>query len=105
MRGAERSLSPREAVNRGFRTRPKKEIARLGREIYDRDIRKQVEAGHVGEIVCLDVETGSWAMADELLEAADRLRDECPGAVNVCIERVGYVAVGGFGGAPPRRTD
>ena len=63
MRGAERLSIPQEAVNRGFRTRPKEDIARLGREIYDRDIRKQVEAGHVGEIVSIDVETGSWAMA------------------------------------------
>ena len=37
------------------------ETARLGDEIYERDIRKQVEADHHGEVVAIDVESGSWA--------------------------------------------
>ena len=60
-------------------TRPSEETARLGDEIYERDIRAQVEADHHGEYVAIDVSSGSWAIADDLLDAADRLRTECPG--------------------------
>ena len=39
-------------------TRPIDEIARLGDEIYERDVRPQVEADHHGEVVAIDVESG-----------------------------------------------
>ncbi|MDE0629981.1 MAG: hypothetical protein OXH73_00610 [Caldilineaceae bacterium] len=41
--------------------RPREETARLGDEIYERDIRPQVEADHHGEYVAIDVDSGSWA--------------------------------------------
>ncbi len=44
--------------------RPAEETARLGKEIYERDIRRQVEASHFGEYVAIDGETGNWAIAD-----------------------------------------
>ena len=46
--------------------RPKDETARLGDEIYDRDIRPQVEAEHDGEYVAIDVDSGNWAVSDDL---------------------------------------
>ena len=33
--------------------RPREETARLGKELYERDIRGQVEAAHHGEIVAI----------------------------------------------------
>ena len=86
-------------------TRPKEEIARLGTEIYERDIRPQVEADHLGEVVAIDVESGSWAIDDEVLEAIDRLRGQRPLAINVFCERVGYRALDSFGGGSLRRTE
>ena len=84
-------------------TRPKEEIARLGDEIYERDVRAQVEADHDGEFVAIDVESGKWAVARELLAASDRLRAQQPEAIDVWLLRVGYRAVGSLGGgAPPR---
>ncbi|MCY3919694.1 MAG: hypothetical protein OXG38_07805 [Chloroflexi bacterium] len=86
-----------------MRTRPKDEIARLGDEIYERDIRRQVEADHDGELLAIDVDTGNWAVGDEVLDEIDRLRAEHPEAINVYRLRVGYRAVGSLGGgAPPR---
>ena len=86
-----------------MRTRPKDEIARLGDEIYERDIRKQVEADHDGELLAIDVDSGNWAVGDELLDAVDRLRAQHPEAINVWRLRVGYRAVASIGGgAPPR---
>lgn len=66
--------------------RPREEAARLGREIYERDFLPQVEAGHHGEYVAIDVETGDRAIADSESGAADRLRAQRPGAVDVLVE-------------------
>ncbi len=85
-------------------TRPKLEIARLGKEVYERDIRPQVEAHHRGEVVAIDIESGSWAIDGEVLEAIDRLRGECLQAIDVFCERVGYRALDSFGGGSLRRT-
>ena len=85
-------------------TRPKEEIARLGKEIYERDIRPKVEAGHCGEYVAIDVETADWAMADTDGEALERLRSQRPDAVNVLMERVGYRALHSFGAGSLRRV-
>ena len=79
-------------------TRPKDEIARLGDEIYERDVRAQVETDHQGEIVSIDVESGKWAIGDNILEAVDRLRAQRPEAIDVWSLRVGYQAVHKFGG-------
>lgn len=85
-------------IDRRLPTRPRDEIARLGDEIYERDIRPQVETDHHGEIVSIDVDTGKWAIGNELLEAVDRLRAQRPEAVNVWSLRVGHRAVHKFGG-------
>ena len=101
MRDADRaspSLSPRPTAP----TRPKEEIARLGDEIYERDVRGQVETNHHGEIVSIDVDSGSWAIGDNILEAVNRLRAQCPEAIDVWSLRVGYRAVHKFGGGSLR---
>ena len=85
-------------------TRPRDEIARLGDEIYERDIRRQVEGCRHGEIVSIDVDSGSWAIGDDLLAAAGRLRAQRPEAINVWSLRVGHRAVYKFGGGSLRVT-
>ena len=83
--------------------RPREETACLGKELYERDIRYQVEADHHGQIVAIDVDSGGWAVADGEIAAVDRLRDVHPGAVNVLCERVGYRALRSFGTGSVRR--
>lgn len=78
-------------------TRPKEEIARLGDEIYECDIRQQVETDHHGEIVSIDVDTGMWAVGDDILDAVDRLRALRPEAIDVWSLRVGHRAAHKFG--------
>ena len=78
--------------------RPREETARLGDEIYERDIRPQVEADHHGSIVSIDVGSGNWAIGDNILQAVDRLRAQCPDAIDVWSLRVGYRGVHKFGG-------
>ena len=83
-------------------TRPKEEIVRLGKEIYERDIRRQAEADYHGKVVSIDVDTGSWALGDNVIDATDRLREQRPDAINVLSERVGYPTLYHFGGRPLR---
>lgn len=85
--------------------RPREKAARLGREIYERDILPQVEADHLGEYVAIDVETREWAIADSESGVVDRLRAQCPGAVDVLVERVGYRAIRSFGAGSLRRRE
>ena len=85
--------------------RPREETTRLGREIYERDIKAQVESGHHGEYVAIDVESGSWAMSDDALSAANGLRVQRPEALDVFLLRVGHRALHHFGGRPWRRAE
>jgi len=82
--------------------RPRQETARLGDAIYERDIRPQVEAGHHGEYVAIDVDSGCWAVSHDLRAAAKRLRTQRPGAIDVWLLRVGYRTLHCFGGRPIR---
>lgn len=82
--------------------RPTDETARLGDAIYECDIRARVEDDHRGEYVAIDVDSGSWAIGSELLDAADSLRDKRPGAINVWLVRVGHRAVARIGGGTSR---
>lgn len=85
-------------------TRSKSEIARLGDEIYQRDIQSKVETDHHGEYVAIDVETGHWAISGDLREAAKGLRAQFPEAGDVWLLRVGYRALHHFGGRPSLRS-
>ena len=84
-------------------TRLEEEIARLGDEIYERDIRSNVEATQHGKIVAIDVDSGDYAIADTALAAADALRERRP-ALNVWAVRVGYPTLRTFGGSSLRRA-
>ena len=86
-------------------TRPRDEIARLGDEIYERDIRPQVEEDRHGEIVSIDVDSGCWAIGNDLLAAAGRLRAHRPEAINVWSLRIGHRAVYKFGGGSLRMPE
>ena len=105
MRDADTPAPTQEAADRRLPTRPRDEIARLGDEVYERDIRRQVEADHHGEVVAIDVESGSWAIGDNVIAATDRLRAQRPDAINVFCERIGHRTLYSFGGRSLRRTD
>ena len=88
----------------GGPSRPAKEIARLAKEIYERDIRAQVEADHFGHVVAIDVDSEDWAVAEYSMDATERLRAQQPHATDVFCERVGYRTMHTFGGGSLRRT-
>jgi len=57
------------------------ELARRGREYYDRVLRDQLEPEHNGKFLALDVETGDYELGDSQLEALDRAEARHPDSV------------------------
>ena len=74
----------------------KEDFARCGTEIYERQVRPQVEEGNQGKIVAIDIETGAFEVAEDLLTASDRLLARCPNAQTWFV-RIGHRAVHRFG--------
>jgi len=57
------------------------EVARRGREIYEREIQTKVGPEHTGRFLVVDVLTGDYEIADEDLEASERLLARNPDAM------------------------
>lgn len=70
----------------------KEEFAQRGKEIYEAQVRSQVEEGNHGKIVAIDIETGAFEVADDSLTAAKQLLKRHPNAQIFGI-RIGYPAV------------
>ncbi len=68
------------------------ETARRGDEIYEREVRARVEAGNHGKVVAIDIETGAYALDENALGAAKRLRARHPNA-EIWFVRVGHRAL------------
>jgi hypothetical protein len=74
----------------------KEEFARRGDEIYESQVRHQVEEGNHGKIVAIDIETGAFEVADTPMVAVDQLYEREPDAQPWVI-RIGHRAVFRFG--------
>jgi hypothetical protein len=70
----------------------KEEFAQRGDEIYEAQIRSQVEEGNHGKIVAVDIETGVFEVAKDSLTASDRLLEQYPDA-QIWFIRIGHRAV------------
>jgi hypothetical protein len=74
----------------------KEEFTRRGNEIYESQVRSQIEADNYGKIVAIDIETGAFEIANTPIEATDRLYERYPDAQPWVI-RIGHRAVYRFG--------
>jgi hypothetical protein len=74
----------------------KEEFARRGHEIYEQQVRPQIEDGNEGKIVAIDIDTGVFEVAEDTLTASDRLLARCPNTQTWFV-RVGYRALHRFG--------
>ena len=74
----------------------KEEFAQRGDALYETQVRAQVEEGNHGKIVAIDIETGSFEVADGTITATDRLYDRIPDAQPWVI-RIGHRTVYRFG--------
>ena len=75
---------------------PKEEFARRGTELYEQQIRPVVEQGNRGRIVAIDIETGDYQLADDVLQACEPLIARRPDAQLWCV-RIGHRALERFG--------
>jgi hypothetical protein len=74
----------------------KEEFARRGNEIYESQVRSQVEQGNHGKIIAIDIETGAFELAKDTITASDRLLEHYPDAQIWCV-RIGHKGVHRFG--------
>jgi hypothetical protein len=78
------------------------EIGRRGRQIYEERLRNIVETEeNIGKILSIDIETGDYAIADDLLTSGRMMQTRHPGAALYGI-RIGYDAVYAVGGSITR---
>ena len=79
------------------------EVARLGEEIYQKDLRSLIEIReNIGKLISIDVETGDYEIGtDADVDAPLRLHAKHPGAA-VYTLRVGYNAAVALGGVLER---
>lgn len=80
----------------------KEEFAQRGDEIYESQVRSQVEKDDYGKIVAIDIETGAWEMDASEIAAASRLEERLPDA-QIWIVRVGSQSVRRFGAGRIRK--
>jgi hypothetical protein len=74
----------------------KEEFTQRGDALYESQIRSQVEEGNHGKIVAIDIETGAFELADDLVTAAKQLSARVPDTQTWFV-RIGYLAVDHFG--------
>jgi hypothetical protein len=70
----------------------KEEFSRRGNEIYESQVRSQVEQDNYGKIVAIDIETGAFELAKDSLTASDQLLAQYPNA-QIWFVRIGHRAV------------
>ncbi|WP_416668249.1 hypothetical protein [Egbenema bharatensis] len=81
----------------------KEEFARRGDRLYESQVRSKVEADHYGRIVAIDIETGAFEVADDILSATGKLFKRLPDA-QPWIVRIGHRAVHRFGARSLRES-
>jgi len=77
-------------------------LQRRGDEIYESQVRPQVETGNHGKIVAIDIETEAFQIDASEIAACDRLEARHPDA-QIWMVRIGSRHVRRFGGRT-RRT-
>jgi hypothetical protein len=65
------------------------EIGRRGHSLYTHRIRDKVSRQKKGKIVAVDIKSGDYVVADNMIEAADALRARKPKA-EIWFERIGF---------------
>ena len=80
------------------------EVGERGQAIYESRLRTLLETEeNIGKIVSIDVDTGDYEIADDLLVAGRRLQQRRPDAL-MYGKRIGYNAVYAVGGSLVRTT-
>ena len=79
-------------------------ISRIGHEIYETQLRPQVETEeNIGKLISIDINTGDYEIGEKPVLSIQRLQARRPDA-EIWTERIGYDAVYAVGGSL-RRVD
>ena len=74
------------------------ETARRAEEWYNTGLRQQLETDeNLGKIVAIDIDTGAYALADDVLTAAEAMQQHNQNA-DLYLFRIGYPSVYKVGG-------
>jgi hypothetical protein len=95
------TVSPEERFHQRQPRYSKEEFAKRGDALYESKIRSQVEEGHHGKIVAIDLETGAFEVDTSEIAACDRLEASHPEA-QIWMVRIGSRHVRRFGGRTKR---
>jgi hypothetical protein len=79
----------------------KEEFARRGDAIYEKVVRPQLATADEGKFVAIDIETGSYEIDADELEACDRLSTRIPDA-QIWLVKAGSRYLYRFGGRDTR---
>jgi hypothetical protein len=74
------------------------ETVERGKELYEREIRPNVEEGNTGKTVVIDIETGEYEIDDDPMAATHRALAKHPDAA-LYRTRIGFPAFGKIGGS------
>jgi hypothetical protein len=78
------------------------EIGRRGEELYQQALRSKVETEeNIGKIIAIDIETGDYAIGNEVIDANRQIFVRHPDAPT-WTKRIGYNAVYALGGTLTR---
>ncbi len=79
------------------------ETARLGDEIYERVVRPQFDSNNRGKVVAIDVDSETYEVGDDALDASDKLLARQPNA-EIWFVRIGFPALYHMGGHSASRN-
>ncbi len=79
------------------------EIAIRGRDIYENNLRQQLEPGNDGKFLVIDIETGEYEIDEDGDAASLRARNKKPNGMRYGM-RIGYRAWGQLGMGGKRST-
>lgn len=77
-----------------------RQVARIGEELYARQLRAKVEQDNKGKFPVMDILTGDYEIDEEDVMASDRLLERHPDGVLYGL-RIGYPAAYSIGGGFP----
>ena len=75
---------------------PLAELSARGEKIYREQIKSRLSPSEKGKFVIIDIASGDYEIAEEILTASERLRKRRPDAVSYGV-KVGYKAALHFG--------
>ena len=67
----------------------KERFARIGQELYNKEIEPLVEPAHHGKVVGIDIQTGDYAIDEDVMPACATVKERRPEA-QIWIVRAGH---------------